>query len=63
MYSGIKDAYGAAKVLGRDLNFKDFNEGTFNKIIMDWKSRLSATVKTYKYHLGLIATAAYKKIN
>lgn len=63
MYSGIKDAYGAAKkVLGRDLNFKDFNEGTFNKIIMDWKSRLrSATVKTYKYHLGLIATAAYKK--
>ena len=63
MYNGIKDVLGAArKVLGRDLTFKDLNEATFNKIIMDWKSRLrSASVKTYRYHLGYIAQYAYKK--
>ena len=57
------DAYGAAReVLGRDLTFKDLNEDTFDKIIKNWKSRLrSATVKTYKYHLGILANEAYKK--
>ncbi len=63
LYSGVMDAFGAArKVLGRDITFKDLNEDTFDKIIKNWKSRLrSATVKTYKYHLGIIANEAYKK--
>lgn len=63
MYKGIKDALGAAKkVLGRDLTFDDINEATYNKIILNWKSRLrAASVKTYRYHLGYIAQQAYKK--
>jgi len=63
VYKGIKEAYGAAKkVLGRELTYKDLTETTFNTIILDWKKRLrSKTLKTYKYHLGLIAKAAYDR--
>lgn len=63
IFDGIKDAYGAAKkVLGREITFKDLNFNTTNKLILDWKERLrSATVKTYKYHWGLIVNAAYNK--
>lgn len=61
VYKGIREAYGAAKkVLGRELTYKDLTETSFNTIILDWKKRLrSKTLKTYKYHLGLIAKAAY----
>ena len=63
VYKGIKEAYGAAKkVLGRELTYKDLTETTFNTIILDWEKRLrSKTLKTYKYHLSLIAKAAYDR--
>ena len=63
IYKGVKDVYGAAKkVLGREVTFKDLNFNTTNKLIIDWKDRLrSATLKTYKYHWGLIVNTAYER--
>lgn len=63
VYKGVKDVYGAAKkVLGRELSFVDLNYNITNKLIMDWKGRVrSATVKTYKYHWGLIVNTAYQR--
>jgi hypothetical protein len=62
--SGIKDAYGGVKkVLGKEsLSFDDLTEKTVNTCVKDWKERLrSATLKTYKYHFGLIINGAYEK--
>lgn len=64
VFTGIKDAYGAVKkVLGKEsLSFDDLTEKTVNTCVKNWKERLrSATLKTYKYHFGLIINGAYQK--
>ena len=63
VYKGVKDAYGAVrKVIGRELTFEDLTEKVVNTCVKDWKERLrSATLKTYKYHFGIIINEAYDK--
>ena len=63
VYKGVKDAYGAVKkVLGRELVFDDLSYNTVDLCVKNWKERLrSATLKTYKYHFGIIINEAYKK--
>jgi len=63
LYKGVIEAYGAVrKVLGRELSFNDLSEKTVDLCVKDWKERLrSASLKTYKYHFGVIINAAYEK--
>ena len=63
VYKGVKDAYGAVKkVLGRELVFDDLSYNTVDLCVKNWKERLrSATLKTYKYHFGIIINEAYEK--
>ena len=63
VYNGVKDAYGAVKkVLGRELAFDDLSYNTVDLCVKNWKERLrSATLKTYKYHFGIIINEAYEK--
>ena len=63
VYKGVKDVYGAVKkVLGRELAFEDLSYNTVDLCVKNWKERLrSATLKTYKYHFGIIINEAYEK--
>lgn len=63
VYKGVKDAYGAVKkVIGRELTFEDLTYNTVDTCVKNWKVRLrSATLKTYKYHFGIIINEAYDK--
>lgn len=63
VYKGVKDAYGSVrKVLGRELTFEDLTADTVDTCVKDWKKRLrSASLKTYKYHFGIIINEAYEK--
>lgn len=63
VFKGIKEAFGSAKkYLAKDISFKDLNYNTTNKLINLWKDNLrSRSVRTYKYHWGLIVNAAHDK--
>ena len=63
VYKGVKDAYGAVKkIIGRELTFEDLTYDTVDTCVKNWKKRLrSATLKTYKYHFGIIINEAYDK--
>ena len=63
VYKGVKDAYGAVKkIIGREITFEDLTYNTVDTCVKDWKKRLrSATLKTYKYHFGIIINEAYEK--
>ena len=64
VFSSIKDVLGSAKKhLGKEITFRDLNYSTTNKLINLWKNAglRAATIKTYKYHWGLIITEAHKK--